>query len=197
MSVKPNFIPRTLIGAGGVRLIDLPGVVYPKEMLQNGRAQRRGTRANAYDRIPSWGISTPEAAQLLHCSCPSARMLLHRRRVHSRLVETRRGVQTLYWRREVVEQIAAQRAQIATKAPARMVDAEQAVNMLEVGRSTLYRYVKKHLLHEKKLRILTDRGTRLKTFYPRAEVAKLAAQMRAIRAHQRELDRLLKLRGLV
>lgn len=191
--VKPNFIPRTLVGVGGVRLFDIPGVVYPKEMLRPARGMNRGS-GKPYDKVPRWGIDTATAAGMLHSSRSSARAVLHRHKVGYRLVAVSGGPPRLYWRRSQVEALAARRGPLVKQCPARMVDSVTARAMLGVGRSTLYRYVHRRLLHEKQVRLVTARGTRVKAYYLRSEVAKLAARMRAIRARQLELTRLLLLR---
>lgn len=192
--VKPNFIPRTLIGVGGVRLFDLPGVVYPKEMLRPARGMNRGS-GKPYSKIPDWGIDTAEAAAMLRSSRSSARAVLHRHKVGYRLVSAQGGPPRLYWRRSQVEALAARRLPMVQGCPKRMVDSATAREMLGVGRSTLYRYVQKKLLRERQVRLMTPRGTRQKAYYLRSEVAKLAARMRAIRARERELQRLLQMRG--
>lgn len=191
--VKPNYIPRTLVGVGGVRLFNIPGVVYPKEMLRPARGMDRGS-GKPYDKVPRWGIDTATAAGLLHSSRSSARAVLHRHKVGYRLVAVSGGPPRLYWRRSQVEALAARRGPLVKQCPARMVDSVTARAMLGVGRSTLYRYVHRRLLHEKQVRLVTARGTRVKAYYLRSEVAKLAARMRAIRARQLELTRLLQLR---
>lgn len=188
--VKPNIIPRTLVGVGGVRFFDMPGVVYPKEVLRVPRGMNRES-GKPYTKIPSWGIDTATAAKLLRSSCSSARAVLHRHNVGYRRVAVQGGAPRLYWRRSQVEAIAARRGPLVKQCPARMVDSETARQMLGIGRSTLYRYVKRKLLHEKQVRLVTARGTRVKAYYLRAEVAKLAARMRAIRARERELTQML------
>lgn len=192
--VKPNFIPRTLVGVGGVRLFDIPGVVYPKEMLRPARGMSRDS-GKPYSKVPSWGIDTATAAGMLHSSRSSARAVLHRHKIGYRLVAVSGGPPRLYWRRKQVEALAARRGPLVKQCPARMVDSVTARAMLGVGRSTLYRYVHRRLLHEKQVRLVTPRGTRVKAYYLRSEVAKLAARMRAIRARQQELTHLLKLRS--
>lgn len=194
--VKPNYIPRTLVGVGGVRLFDIPGVVYPKEMLRPARGMNRGS-GKPYDKVPSWGIDTATAAGMLRSSRSSARAVLHRHKVGYRLVSVPGGPPRLYWRRSQVEALAARRGPLVKQCPARMVDSVTARAMLGVGRSTLYRYVHRRLLHEKQVRLVTARGTRVKAYYLRSEVAKLAARMRAIRARQQELTHLLQLREQV
>lgn len=188
--VKPNYIPRTLVGVGGVRLFDMPGVVYPKEVLRVKRGMNRES-GKPYTKIPSWGIDTATAADMLHSSASSARAVLHRHHVGYRKVAVQGGAPRLYWRRSQVEAIAARRGPLVKQCPARMVDSETARKMLGIGRSTLYRYVRRKLLREKQVRLVTQRGTRVKAYYLRAEVAKLAARMRAIRAREKELTRLL------
>lgn len=190
MSAKPNFIPRTLVGVGGVRLFDSPLVKYPDEVLKARRGMDRKTGKPA-TTVPRWGITTEAAAQMLHSSCSSARAVLHHHKVGYLLVAVEGGQPRLYWRRKQVEALAASRGMIVDKAPARMVDSETACKMLGIGRSTLYRYVKRRLLKEKQVRLMTARGTRHKAYYLKAEVAKLAAKVREIRKKEEEMNELL------
>lgn len=193
--VKPNFIPRTLIGVGGVRLFDMPGVVYPKEVLRVPRGMNRDN-GKPYTKIPSWGISTSEAAAMLGSTCSSARAVLHRHNISYRRVVISGGPARLYWRKSQVENLVARRVPRVKQCPARMVDSETARRMLGgIARSTLYRYVHRRLLHEHQVRLVTAKGARLKAYYLRAEVAKLAARMRAIRRRAQELDMLLRRRN--
>lgn len=196
MAVKPNYIPRTLIGVGGVRLYNIPGVTYPDEMLHTKRGTSRSS-GQPFRKVPAWGISTAAAAEMLGSSCSSARSVLHRHKVGFRRVAVEGAPPCLYWRREQVEALVKQREPAVRQCPKRMMDSETARSLLGVGRSTLYRYVRKKLLREYRVRLVTEKGARIKTYYLRAEVLKLAARIRAIRARERELRELLQQRATI
>lgn len=189
--IKPNFLPRTLRGVGGVRLYDIPGVYYPKEMLEapKERMQQSGT---PYTTVPKWGISTKEAAALLQCTPAAARMNLQKRRVRYRLVREPGKVPCLYWDSATVTRMAGARLPVVVRIPAKMFTAEQASALLGISRSTLYRYVQKKRLKEYKVRLKTVLGTRKVTYYLKAEVRKLAAKLNAIQMHERQAAELRK-----
>lgn len=181
--IKPNFIPRTLRGVGGVRLYDIPGVHYPKEMLEapTERVQESG---NPYTTVPKWGISTKAAAVLLHCTPAAARMNLQKKKVRFRLVNEPGKVPCIYWDSDTVTRIAEARLPVVVRIPAKMYTADQAAKVLKISRSTLYRYVQKKRLKEYKVRLKTPLGTRKVSYYLKADVRKLTAKMNAIRMHE-------------
>ncbi len=188
--VQPNFIPRTLKGVGGVRLIDFPGVVYPPEMLRvrEGRDQSSG---QPFTERPAWGISSKEAANMLHCSESAARIALHKKHVRCRQVREPGASLCLYWDRRQVEKIASSRLPIQERAPGKMVDSQTAASMLEVGRSSLYRYSKKKWLHPVRVRLQTPAGLRIHVYYKRDEVIKLKLRLGALHLRLAEMRRLL------
>lgn len=187
--IKPNFIPRTLRGVGGVRLYDIPGVIYPKEVLQaaKGREQSSG---KPYTKVPAWGITTREAAQLLSCTPAAARMAMQRHKVRYRMVMEPGNVPRLYWNRKEIERMAAKRLPVVTRIPAKMLTAEQACTLLHICRSSLHRYARKGRIREQRVRLMTKGGTRKMCLYLKADVKKLAARLNAIRAHEAELKKL-------
>lgn len=187
--IKPNFIPRTLRGVGGVRLYDIPGVIYPKEVLQAARGTEQ-TSGKPYTTVPAWGITTREAARLLSCTPAAARMAMQRRKVRYRLVMEPGNVPRLYWNRKQIERMAEARLPIVTRLPAKMVTAEQALAILHVCRSSLHRYARKERIREYRVRLMTPGGTRKVCYYLKADVKKLAARLNAIRAHEAEVERL-------
>ncbi len=188
--VQPNFIPRTLRGVGGVRLIDFPGVVYPPEMLRvrEGRDRNNG---QPFTEKPAWGISSREAAALLQCSESAARIALHKKRVRCRMVREPGAAVCLYWDRKQVEKIAGARLPIHATVPGKMVDSQMAADMLGVGRSSLYRYSKKKWLHPIRLRLQTPAGLRIHVYYKRDEVMKLKLRLRALHLRLAEMRQLL------
>ncbi len=188
--VQPNFIPRTLRGVGGVRLIDLPGVVYPPEMLRV-REGRDRSNGQPYTEKPAWGISTREAAAMLRCSESAARISLHKKRVRCHMVREPGGSMGLFWDRRQVEKLAGARLPIIESVPGKFVDSSTAAEMLHVGRSSLYRYSKKKWLHPHRLRVLTPSGLRIHVYYRRDEVIKLMFHLRALHMRLEEMRRLL------
>lgn len=187
--IRPNFIPRTLRGVGGVRLYDIPGVVYPKEMLQaaKGREQSSG---KPYTKVPAWGITTREAAQMLSCTPAAARMAMQRHKVRYRMVMEPGNVPRLYWNRSDIERMAGKRLPIVTRLPAKMLTAGQACALLHICRSSLLRYARKGRIREYRVRLMTKEGTRKMCFYLKADVKKLAARLNAIHAHEEAVKKL-------
>ena len=184
-SGRKDCIPRTLVGLGGVRLYDMPGVVYPAEVLRARKGYMRGSGA-AYREVPAWGMSTRQAARVLGCGETAARSYLHRHKVPYRVVAERGKPYCNYWRRSSVLALVRQRGAIVKRKPARMVDAAQAMAELGVGRSTLQRYVLRGMLRQVKLRVLTGRGLKSRAYYMRAQVRGLAAHLRAVRVKEEE-----------
>ena len=188
--VQPNFIPRTLRGVGGVRLIDLPGVNYPPEMLRV-RAGHDRSSGRPYTEKPDWGISTREAAQMLACSESAARIAMHKKRIRCRLVREPGSPVRLFWNRKQVEKLVAQRLPIVESVPAKLVDSETAVTLLRVGRSSLYRYSERKWLHPIRLRVQTPLGPRIHLYYRRGELTKLRYRLNALQLRMSEVRRLL------
>ncbi len=188
--VQPNFIPRTLKGAGGVRLIDFPGVVYPPEMLRV-RESRERNQGEPYRERPVWGISSREAAEMLHCSESAARIALHKKRVRCRVVREPGAAACLFWDKKQVEKLARARLPILDAVPPRFVDSRTAAEMLQVGRSSLYRYSKKRWLHPYRLRLRTPSGLRVHVYYRRDELMKLKFHLNALHMRMAEMRRLL------
>lgn len=187
--IRPNFIPRTLRGVGGVRLYDIPGVIYPKEILQaaKGREQSSG---KPYTKPPAWGVTTREAAKLLSCTPAAARMAMQRRKVRYRMVKEPGNVPRLYWNRKEIERMAEARLPIVTRIPAKTLTAEQACALLHICRSSLHRYARKGRIRERSVRLMTKDGTRKMCLYIKADVKKLAARLNAIHAHEEAVKKL-------
>ena len=185
--VQPNFIPRTLRGVGGVRLIDLPGVQYPPEMLhvRPGHNARNGL---PYEAPPAWGISTREAAGILKCTSSAVRITLHRRQVRCRAVREPGMSLTLYWDRSEVDRLADRRHPVVGKVPAKLVTPTEACKLLGLARSSLHRYTCKRWLHPVHVRVPSGRGLHHRSFFRRAEVVKLAHHLRALRERRRQIQ---------
>lgn len=188
--VKPNFIPRTLIGVGGVRLFNIPGVIYPEEMLrtQPGVKKRDG---KPFHTVPSWGITTKEAAIILGCSPSAARLTLHKNKVDYRIVVINQS-RRLYWRKSQVEKILTKRLPEMRGENRKLITSQEAVKILGVARSSLQRYVKRGKLKAINVRYIPEGGgARFRTYFERAAVLKLSYRLAAMRRHAEELDRIL------
>lgn len=187
--VRPNYVPRTLKGVGGVRLYNIPGVIYPEEMLKPGKGLNKET-GKAYKTPPTWGINTHEAAKLLNCTTTAARLTLHKKNIRYQIVAEEGKTPCIYWSKKQVQAICDKRLPVVNRQPAKMISAAEARSILKVGRSTLYRYTHRNILHEVQVRMMTDRGTRKMSFYLKSEVKKLAARLNAVREHEIEAQHL-------
>lgn len=190
----PRSLPRTLRGAGGIRLIDMPGVIYPENVL-HGPKGADALSGKAHAQPPKWGMSSRQAADALGVSVRSARALLTRHKARYQLVEQAGHAACLYWEKRVVNRLLAKRSPMVHKVPEKLCSASEACCILLVSRSTLFRYVKQGVLQEYKIRHATRNGVRQLSYYLRADVRKLAARRNAARARASTLqhDRLQKI----
>lgn len=167
--MKP-YLKNSLISVTGISLINHPGIVFPKEVLQPRRGFRKET-GSAYRNKPINGISTREASVLLGCSLSGARQYLRRKQVRFVLVKESEGCLSCYWDEKVVRALSCNKLQLVHSAPAGYYSTEEVLEILNVIRSTLYRLSKKGVLCEKKVRIRSKRGTRIRSFYSKSSVA--------------------------
>lgn len=185
--VRPNFIPRTLKGVGGVRLFDIPGVVYPKEILvvKKGMDPCSG---KPYREAPSWGITSRDAGEILGCSPSAARAFLHRHKVLFRIVGTEGVSMAIYWHRDTVIELAKIRVPISDKRPPSLLSGKEALDILQVSRSSLQRYQESNLLHPVRVRQISDQGPRLINYYEPDEIRKLARFIALRREKEKEIN---------
>ena len=187
--VRPNILPRTLRGVGGVRLFDIPGVVYPKEMLvtKTGLDRRNG---QPYRESQGWGFSSREAAAMLGCTPASARTWLHRRKVPYRIVGREGQAQRLFWRKDKVQALADNRLPIVQSFPSTYISSDEALRILQVGRSTLQRLQERGQLKVIKVRCPSAKGLRKCSYYHRDEVERLAEYLNIMRRKEEEIKRI-------
>lgn len=186
----PNKLPRTLRGVGGIKLIDMPGVIYPPEVLmgKGGWERRRG---RVFREVPEWGMTSGEAAKLLGCTTSAVRCTLSRHRVKCRKVLDADNILRLYWHREQVEDLAKRRAPVVDAQPKKLISVQETLKILGVSRSSLHRYSSKGMITEVKVRYSSPgHGLRLKSFYIRAEALKLQRHLKAMREKEAELSRM-------
>lgn len=185
--VRPNYIPRTLRGVGGVRLFNIPGVIYPKEILTTKPGFNRKD-GRPYRYVPGWGLTSREAAAILGSTPSASRTWLHRRKVPFRIVGEEGQSLRMYWRKDRVLALARERRPIAQKCPESLISTEEACSILSVGRSTLMRYEQKGRLRVRRMRAPSNKGLRLHSFYERTEVEQLAKHLATTRAKESELN---------
>ena len=167
--------PPYIIGAGGIRLLNIKGLIYPPEALYDA------PKEEIYTSPPVWGISTPEAAALLRCTPASARILLHKKDVDFCKVHRYGKAPLLYWRRSQVQHIATHRHTSMKHKPKSFITAEEAHSLLNVSRSTLSRYVKNGTITPFKVLMKDAKGTRLQHLFLKSEVRRLSYFLTAIR----------------
>lgn len=179
--VKPNLVKRKLSGVGGKRYFDIPGVVYPDEVLKVklGHCPKDGL---PYSSPPSWGITTEHAAKILGCSSSAARIMLRRKKVYYHMVRCPSCPPIIYWKRDRVERIALEKLPLVPEDQIeQLLTTQQAADLLAVGRSTVQRAMKAQILNPVLVRINSPQGPRKRCFLRRDEVKKWGMHLRAKR----------------
>lgn len=184
--VQPNLIKRKLTGVGGTRFFDIPGVVYPDEVLKvkPGHCPKDGL---PYPTAPKWGITTEQAAKLLDCSPSAARIMLRRKKVSFQLVRCTTSPPVIYWKKSRVERIAAEKLPLVSEESiAHLLTTEEAAELLHVGRSTIQRAIRDGVLTPVHVRIQSPQGPRKRSFLRRGELKKWSLHLRAKRLRELE-----------
>lgn len=160
---------KTFIGVGGREYINNPKLSFPEHV----KIRRKGTDPKSgqpYTGTSGAFMETSTIAARLRCSPSAARQYLHRHGVRFRVVRKNTGSLTLYWRRSDVERLLASREPVCRRPPACYVDMKEAVSLLGVVRSYVYRLAKRGVLREYRCRIKTGRGLRVRCFYHREDL---------------------------
>lgn len=179
--VKPNLVKRKLTGVGGKRYFDIPGVIYPTEVLKvkAGHCPKDGL---PYNSPPAWGITTEQAAKILHCSPSAARIMLRRKKVYFHLVKCTTSPPVIYWKKDKVERIADEKLPLVSDdCTSGLLSTHQAAELLRVGRSTIQRAMKAKILNPIHVRVPSEQGPRKRCFLRRDEVKKWGMHLRAKR----------------
>lgn len=160
---------KTFIGVGGREYINNPKLSFPEHV----KIRRRGTNPKSgqpYAEAGSAFVETSSIASRLCCSASAARQYLHRHGARFRVVRKGTGSLALYWRRADVDRILARREPVRRRVLPCYMDMAEAIDMLGVVRSYIYRLVKKGLLREYRCRMKTARGLRVRCFYHREDL---------------------------
>ncbi len=191
--VQPNRVKRKLTGIGGKRYFDIPGVIYPEEVLKvkPGYCPKDGL---PYTTAPKWGITTEQAAKILHCSTSAARIMLKRKKVLFHIVRCSTSPPLTYWKKDRVKKIAAEKLPLVTpESTTKLLTTQQAAELLQIGRSTVQRAINANILNPVHLRVTSIQGPRKRCFLRRDEVKKWGMHLRAkklreLEASQRLID---------
>lgn len=160
---------KTFIGVGGREYINNPRLSFPEHV----KIRRKGTNPKSgqpYAQVGGAFVETSVIAERLGCSSSAARQYLHRHGARFRVVRKNTGSLALYWRRQDVERLLSGREPVRRRTPACYADMAEAVSLLGVVRSYIYRLVKKGMLREYRCRMKTARGFRVRCFYHREDL---------------------------
>ena len=177
---KPNRMKRTLIGAHGERFYDIPGLIYPEEVLLDNK-EKVEKDADVCDEVPPWGIHTKDAAKLLKCKDASARALLHKQGITHLKVRTPRGYITLYWHKNEIARWMQTRKKELKQIPKEFISTDVACQYLNVSTSTLHRYIQQFRLPVIHVRHRCSKGVRVKCFFLKSGLRRLHYHLQAIK----------------
>ncbi len=164
---------KSLISVNGKPLISHPGLVFPKHVVQLRKGFRPET-GKAYTQIPKGGITTREVANLMGCSLSGARQYLHRHKTRFALIRRKDGSLESFWDKKAVLGLLQSRNPTVLHAPRDYYSTSETISILGMARSALYRLSRKGLLVEKKVRIRSTRGMRIKCYYLKSSVIRTA-----------------------
>ncbi len=181
-------INRIQQGSGGLKYINMPGVKYPEKVLK-GPGKPGSTRSNPLREVPPGYVSSVRAAEMLKVSVRSARAMLSRHKVPRVMVREPRQPVRAYWEEQALEILVAERAPLVEDMPDRFCSAHEACCLLSVARSSLTRYVKCNLLREVRVRMASENGVRIESYFERAAVRRMAVQREILRRRVEQIRR--------
>ena len=179
--IRPNTIPRTLIGGNGERFYDIPGLVYPKEVLYPQPIEKDDELS--YE-VPPWGISTDEAAAMLNCLNSSARVLMRKHGITRVMVRRRMRPPISYWHKGEIEALIQRRVKEVNSMPKQYLNTEEACHLLNISHTTLYRFIRYGKIKGMRVRFRSEKGIRLRYFFNRSEVRLLRYHIEALKRKQ-------------
>lgn len=187
MILQSNSLMRTRRGLGGVKLFNIPGVIYPESMFAAppGMHPRTGL---PYSRPPANTVSTYAVAKRLGILPSSARALLRRHKVRFYIVQAGTAPWTKYWSRRQVQRLLEKMPRQPARQPRGTLTLHQTMELLPCSRSTLQRHTANGRVRVVVRRHATPRGLRAVYYYNAADVKNLrtyllfCAQQREARA---------------
>lgn len=151
---------------------DIPGVVYPKEVVAAAKHPKK-----IHNTPPKGFIRTSEACKLLHCSAAAVTMRLKRLKVRRVKVMQPGEVPRLFWLESAVLRLAENAPKIVSAIPPGYITADTVMNLLNVCRSSVTRYQQRGMLAAKLVRLQSDLGPRLLYLYKERDVLTFARDM--------------------
>ncbi len=184
MSVRPNSLMRTRRGLGGVKLFNIPGVIYPESLLvaKPGMDPKTGS---PYPVPPANTIDSVQAAAWFGILVSSVRILLHRNKVRFYIVQKSGCPRALYWSRAQVLRLLKKFPQVASAKPRGMLTLRQAMERLPCTRSTLQRHTTGGRVRVLPRRVKTPLGMRIVYYYHAGDIKKLCEYL-LLCANQRQ-----------
>ena len=187
MNVRPNSLMRTRRGVGGVKLFNVPGVIYPESLLvaKPGMNPKTGS---PYQLPPPNTVDSVQAGSWFGIKASSARILLHRNKVRFYIVQKNGCSRTLYWSRAQVLRLLKKFPQETLTKPRGMLTLRQAMGRLPCTRSTLQRHTVSGRVRVLPRRIKTTSGMRIVYFYHAGDIKKLGEYLQFCARQRRELS---------
>lgn len=174
----------------------VPGVTFPEPEQPRGRVGSVRRRLRVAFSVPSWAVTTQEAAEMLGISFWNTRCALQHARVKCVVVKRPGIPPTLCWDRKRVQERATRiHAMLVSEPPKGCIPSDEAIALLGVARSTLYRFVHSGKLREHKVIMNYPKefgGRRLKSYFSRDEVEAMAVRLRRRRKLEKELHTMLR-----
>lgn len=177
MNTNPFELPRTKIGLGAVRLINVAGATHPESALK-ARPGMHPKTGNPYAKPPKNTISTNQAAALLGIRPVSARARLRRCKVRKFYVQTPGSHIMAYWEKKKALELERGQAAVRSGVPRGMVGWRKAVKLLGRSRSTLQRHAQKGRVRTERVRQAMGHGLQTMCYYNVSDLKKLAAYLR-------------------
>ena len=176
MNTNPFELPRTKIGLGGVRLINVASATHPETALK-ARPGMHPKTGKPYGKPPKNTLSSAQAAELPGIRSVSARVRLNRCKVRKFYVQLPGGPIAVYWQKKKVLELVERQATMCRGAPRGMVGWRQSVKLLGRSRSTLQRHTQKGRVRTQRVRQATGHGIQTRCYYNVADLKKLAAYL--------------------
>lgn len=154
----PTRLP-TIIGAGGVKLINLPGLVHPESALHTRKEYDKKTN-QAYDVAPEGYVSAKEAAKMLKISRSAASVKLARNKVKRVIVKTHAAPPSNYYPKAKIIAMIDKSAPIIDSIPAGWMTVEKTAESLGVSRSAIQRAIRSGLIGHELVRVSSGQGLR-------------------------------------
>lgn len=160
---------KTFIGADGREYINNPNLSFPLHV----KVRRKGTDPKSgqpYSGVTKAFVETASVASRLRCSASATRQYLYRHGVRFRVIRKSTGSLCICWHQKDVDKVLSNREPICQRIPEGFVSMADAIRILGVVRSYVFRLAKKGLLKEYRCRMKTARGFRIRCFYHLADL---------------------------